>query len=889
MESIRWLRRRVAALVGRASVEREMDEEMRVHLELEIEDRVRSGMSPSEARRTARRDFGAVDRFKEEGREARGIGWLEAFRQDVRFTARSLVKTPGFAVVAVLTLGVGIGATTAIFSVVEGVLLRPLPYPDADRLAWVRQTSADGGMSPFSAPNFRDLRERSQSFSGLASYSSNVVPVSVSGDAARVMVTVASEDFFRVMGVHPLRGRGFTTEEWASGAPVAVVSESYWRTRLGGAADLGAIPIRVGTSVLTVVGVMPEGFDFPDGTGVWGPAPPQGAASRTAHNWQVVGRLRDGVAVAAGIREIDRIAAELKAVHGDGTNMSGATMIPLHERLVGHIRPALLVLLVSAGLLLVIACANVVNLLLARAAGRRRELAVRLALGAGRGRLTRQFLAESLVLSAVGGALGIALTWAGVRALATMGAGRIPRVEEVGVNAPVLVFVIGVTAACAVGLGLFTAFRAARADVREALTDGARSQTGGVGSHRVRAGLTVVQVALTVLLLVGAGLLGRSFLGLMAVDPGYRTSGALVMDLLMPYAADDEEGVRLLRMQDEIIAAIAAAPGVDEVGTVDVLPLSDDGSNGTFVIVDSPDEVSTFEDFSRLANEPGRNGYANYRIASGGYFRAMGIPLVRGRLFDERDHADAPHAALISESLAERQWPDQDPIGRLIQFGNMDGDLRVFTIVGVVGDVRERLDQAPYPTFYGNALQRPRSLAGSHNFVVTGDFDAATVSAVAREAVRARDAEMPIRFRTLDEVFSSSLSARRFSVVLLGAFSLAALLLAVTGIYGLVSYVVAQQTREIGIRLALGAPSRRVLRQVVGRGLVLTLSGIGLGLLAALGATGAMAGLLYGVGVRDLQTFVAVPLLLAAVATLASYLPARRAARVDPMAAIRYD
>lgn len=867
-----------------------MDEEMRGHLEMEIEDRVRGGMSPAEARRTALRDFGAVDRFKEEGREARGIGWIEAFRQDVRFTTRSLLKTPGFTVVAVLTLGLGIGATTAIFSVVEGVLLRPLPYPDADRLVWVRQTSADGGMSPFSGPNFTDLRERSQSFTALASYNSNVVPVSVAGEAARVMVTNASGDFFRALGVQPVRGRGFTAEEWGTGAPVAVVSESYWRTRLGGATDLGATPVRVGTSMLTVVGVMPDGFDFPDGSGVWQPLPPQGGASRTAHNWQVVGRLRDGVPVAAGVREIDRIAAELKGVYGDDTNMSGATMIPLHERLVGHIRPALLVLLVSAGLLLVIACANVVNLLLARAAGRRRELAVRLALGAGRGRLTRQFLAESLVLSAAGGALGIALTWAGVRALAAIGAERIPRVDEIGVSAPVLLFVIGVTVVCAVALGLFTAFRAARGDVREALTDGSRSQTGGVGSHRVRAALTVVQVALTVLLLVGAGLLGRSFFGLMTVDPGYRTSGALVMDLLMPYAEDDAEGARLLRMQDEIMAAISAAPGVDEVGTVDVLPLSDHGSNGSFVIVDAPDEVTTFEDFTRLINEPGRSGYANYRIASGGYFRAMGVPLIRGRLFDDRDHADAPHAAVISESLAEQQWPGQDPLGRLIQFGNMDGDLRVFTIVGVVGDVRESgLDQEPYPTFYGNARQRSRSLAGTHNFVVTGDFDPAAVSAVAREAVRARDAEMPIRFRTLDEVFSSSLSARRFSVVLLGAFSIAALLLAVTGIYGLVSYVVAQQTREIGIRLALGAPTERVLRQVVGRGLLLALAGIGVGLLVSLGATRAMAGLLYGVSTRDLQTFIAVPVLLATVAMLASYLPARRAARVDPMAAIRYD
>lgn len=890
MLSMSRLLRRLRALRARSVVEREMDEEMRAHLEMEIEDRIREGASPEEARRTALRDFGAMDRFKEEGREARGIGWIEAFRQDLRFTGRSLVKTPGFAAVAVLTLGLGIGATTAIFSLVEGVLLRPLPYPEPDRLVWVRQTSEDGGMSSFSHPNFADLHERSSSFTALAAYSSYVVPVSVSGEAARVPVAAVSEDFFRAMGVQPSIGRGFTEEEWRAAPTVAIVSAEYWRTRLGGAAEPGVTPIRIGSDVLTVVGVMPEGFEFPEAVGIWFPQGPQEGTSRTAHSWQVVGRLRDGLGVDVAIGEIDRIAHELKAVHGDGTNMSGATMIPLHERTVGGVRPALLVLLAASGLLLAIACANVVSLLLARAAGRRRELAVRLALGAGRGRLTRQFLAESLLLSAAGGALGVAIAWAGVRTLATLDTGRIPRLDEVGVSGPVLAFVIGISVLCAVALGLFTAMRAARGDVREALTEGSRTQSGGTSSHRVRAVLTVVQVALTVVLLLGAGLLGRSFLGLMAVDPGYRTEDALVMDLLIPNREGAAEGARLLRMQDEMIASIAAAPGVREVGTVDVLPLSDYGANGTFIIVDSPDEIADFDDFSRLASQPARSGAANYRTATAGYFRAMDIPLVRGRLFDERDHADAPHVAVISEGLAETRWPDQDPIGRIIQFGNMDGDLRVFTIVGVVGDIREAgLDQEPSPTFYGNARQRPNSFGGTRNFVITGDFDRAGVTAIARQAVRAHDAEMPVRFRTIEEVFSASLSARRFSLVLLGAFSIAALLLAVTGIYGVVSYVVAQRTREIGIRLALGAPGERVLRQVVGRGLVLTLVGIAVGLMVALGATRVLAGLLYGVGTRDLQTFVAVPLLLTAVAALASYLPARRAARVDPMVAIRYE
>lgn len=875
-------------MMDRTGVEREMDEEMRTHIEMEIEDRVASGMNPEEARRTALRDFGAVERFKEEGRAARGIGWIEAFRQDIRFTVRSLAKSPGFALAAVLTLGLGIGATTAIFSVVEGVLLRPLPFPEPDRLVRVYQVSEDGGQSSFSHPNFADVRERTRSFAALAEHSAWVNPVSINGDARRMGVAAVSEEFFRVVGVQPAIGRGFLADEWAAPAPVALVSHEYWSSALEGSPDLGSAPLRIGADPVTVVGVMPEGFGYPGDSDIWIPQGPQDGTSRTAHNWAVTGRLRAGVSAEAAEGELAAIARDLKPLYGDDTNMSSVALTPLHANIVGPVRPALLVLLGASMLLLVIACANVVSLLLARAAGRRRELAVRLALGAGRSRLARQFLTESLVLSVAGGALGIALAWAGVRVLVALDPGRVPRLEQAGVSGWVLLFVAGVSFACAATLGLITAVRASGGDVREALTDGSRTQSGGAASQRVRAALTTLQIALTVVLLLGAGLVGRSFLRLMTLDPGFRTDGALVVDVVIPGSDDEAEKARLLRLQDQVIAAMAAAPGVDAVGSVDVLPLSDYGSNGTFLVVNSPDEVTDFEGWRTLANNPARAGNADYRVATEGYFRAMDIPLIRGRLPDSGDDIDAPPVAVVSERLA-REWPGgEDPIGKLVQYGNMDGDLRAFTVVGVVGDVRERgLDTDPTAAFYGNARQRPNSIAGGLNFVASGDSDVGAVAAIARRTVRSLDPALPMRVRTIEEVFSASLANRRFSLVLLGAFAAAALVLAVTGIYGVVSYLVAQRTREIGIRLALGAPGARVLRMVVGRGLLLALAGVALGVLAALATTRLIAGLLFEVGTRDLLTFTAVPLVITVVAALASWLPARRASRVDPVVAMR--
>ncbi|HEV2735574.1 MAG TPA: FtsX-like permease family protein, partial [Longimicrobiaceae bacterium] len=473
--------------------------------------------------------------------------------------------------------------------------------------------------------------------------------------------------------------------------------------------------------------------------------------------------------------------------------------------------------------------------------------------------------------------------------LLALAPGDLPRLDEVGVSGPVLAFALAVSLGAALVLGLAAAMRASRGDVREAMTQDQRTQAGGAGSRRARGALVVSQVALSLVLLVGAGLLARSFLRLLAVDPGYRTAGAVVMELSLPYPEDDAGKARLVRFHDDLFARLRTIPGVREVGGVNDFPLGGDYSNGSFLILNRPDEVASFEDYQAISDVPERVGYAEYRVASEGYFRAMGIPLVRGRLFGERDTPDAPHAAVISESLARTRWPGQDPIGKLIQFGNMDGDLRAFTVVGVVGDVREQaLDSEPKPTFYGFSRQRAGAAATFH-VVMAGRVDPATAIPVARAALRELAPDVPPRFRTIEEVFSSNLAARRFSLLLLGAFAAAALLLAVIGIYGVISYTVAQRTREFGIRMALGARPGDVRRLVVREGTTLALGGAALGIAGALAATRLLASLLYGVSTTDAATFLAVPLLLVAATLLASWIPARRATRTDPMAALRAD
>jgi predicted permease len=880
--------RRIWSIATRRTIEAGLAEEIRFHIDQQTDKNIRAGMSPTEARRRALIKFGGIEHVKEQTRDEFRPAFLEDFLRDLRYGGRVLRRAPGFALVAIVTLGLGIGAATSVFSVVNGVLLAPLPYPEPDRIVRLFQIDASGRrMGAASEPNFEDWKRGTRAFRAMAEMSPGPAPVSIGSETSMMPGSSVSREFFDVMGVWPVIGRSFRDDELSVGAPpTAVISDRLWRTRFNGA-PLGGLRLRVNDAVHQVIGVMPAGFDYPSGSDYWFPrelAPPQTA--RTAHNFVVIARLADGITHRSAIAELSGLSRALKQEHGDGTWMSDATAVPLREQMTATSRPMLLILFSAAVVLLVIACLNVSNMQLARASTRRRELAVRLAVGAGRGRIARQLLAEAVVLSVAAMIAGVAIAVGGVRTLAAMQPANLPRVQDVDVDLTAMLFATTVAVLTAVALGLATALRAGRQDVRDALSEGTRSMAGGKTSERVRQTLVVAQVALTIILLAGAGLLARSFVNVMTIDPGFRTDDGLLAEAQWTFTRDPAVQQRRKTLQQDLLARVAALPGVDGVGLVNAHPLGNGGFfNGQFIEMTRQDELQTPEDLARLGPEvKSRAGLAGYRVASEGYFAAMGIRLIRGRLFQDSDGPDAPHVAVISESLAATKWPDQDPIGRFIQFGNMDGDLRGFRIVGIVSDVREvSPETVPGPLFYGYYKQR---MATRFTVIVRTQMASALAPTV-RQVIREADPELPLQLRTTEEAFDRALAGRRFSLTLIVVFSAAALILATLGIYGLITYLVAERTREIGIRLALGAESADVLRLVLGKGMVLAVGGILVGLAAAMGLTRFLEGMLFGVTATDPVALGAVMLVTLLAVLAASYAPARRAMRVTPVIAMR--
>ena len=814
------------------------------------------------------------------------------FLSDIRYSLRSLLRTPGFTAITVLTLAVGIGSATAIFSVVQGVLLEPLPFPESDRMVQVWQINRESGQTAFSDANFADVRERVPALSAMAQYQAGVYSVTGGTEPIRAIVGRVSREFFDAMGVRPALGRPWVPDEQQEGGPGAViVSHGFWQSALGGDPRFAERTLTFDDRVHAVVGVMPPGFDFPMQSELWVPREQYPVLpSRTAHNWRVVGRLASGASLTQAQAQASAIARELASRLGDDTWMMDAEIVPLREQMVGRVRPALMLLLGAAGLLLLIAGANVINLLLARATAREGELALRLALGANRGRLTKLFVAESLVLTIASGVLGVLLASWGVTALLALEPGNLPRLDEVGVNGWVLVFAIGLSLVTALLLGLAVVARAMSAAHTHTLVSGRRTGGGSASSGRVRGGLVAAQVALTVVLLVGATLLGRSFVRLMAVDPGFRTDDAVLMTLSHPFPRTPDDEARLTSFHQELLDRTARLPGVAQVGAANDLPMGGNNANGTFGILGSMEDMQLLADMEKLRefmSDPARLGQAAYRVATPGYFPAMGIPLVRGRMFDERDVRGAPHVALISEALARQRWPDEDPIGKLIQFGNMDGDLTPMTVVGIVGDVREYgLEGNAEAILYGNALQRSRA-ASTLTVVMAGAADAEATTAAARRIVRELRPEVPPTFSTMESVLARSVAPRRFSLILLGAFAGAALLLALMGIYGVTAYSVAQRTQEIGIRIALGARGAGVVRMMVVRSILTALVGLTIGIAGAIAVTRILSNQLYGVSALDPLTFVIVGAVLLTAAAMSSWLPARRASEVDPAIALR--
>ncbi len=822
---------------------------------------------------------------------------MRTLLRDVRYGLRMLGKNPGFTAVAVLTLALGIGATTAIFSVVYGVLLRPLPYPEPDRIVSLYEVNSRGGHMHFADPNFADVRTGAHTLEAAAEYSSWQEIVSGGAAPTRTETASISADFFRVMGIQPIRGRVFAPQEQKFGAaPTALVSYSYWEQVLGGAQDLSTVKLKISGKAASVIGVLPAGFHFPSGSDVWVPRELyETLTSRTAHNWLVAARLRSGVTVAQAHAELYGIARRLKQQFGQDTMMEDVSVARLADDMTAPVRTALEMLLGAVGFLLLVACANVANLMLARAAARERDLAIRAALGASRRKLALQFLTESLLLALAGGALGaFAASW-GVDALLALAPGNIPRLGEVSVNLPVLAFALGISLLVALALGAFTALRATSRNLQGTLAEGGFARTGSLRLQRLGRGIVAAQLGVTLILLVGAGLLGRSLLRVLSVDPGFRTDHIVTMDLTLPtdlinpWEEKDSDQIRRVQFIHEVLGQLSRLPGIREVGGANALPLTTGLADGGYILMNPGDKLPTMEDYEQLFHDRARTGDANYCVASPGYFRALGIPLLQGRMFGESDTMDSPPVALISDSLAREKWPNQDPLGHLIEFGNMDGDLRFLTVVGVVGDIRQdSLEAKPFPTIYVDYAQRPQR-ASDFTFVIRTDADPATLIPSARRVVHDLAPEIPPRFETFDQVTASSLQTRRFNLILVAVFAASALILAAAGVFGVMAYSVERRTREIGVRVALGATRSQVLSLVIGQALTTAAIGVGAGLLGSLALTRLVQSLLFGVKATDPVTFVLVALLLTVVALAASFIPARRAAKVDPMVALRYE
>ncbi len=813
---------------------------------------------------------------------------METLWQDLRYGFRMLARNPGFTAVAVLTLALGIGANTAIFSVVNAVLLRPLPYEEPERLVMVWNELTKEGLPQlwFSEPELIDYRQRQQSFEGMAAFSGGGGNLTGRGEPLRVTAANVSANFFPLLRVDAFLGRTFTPEEDTPGNDrVIVLEHGFWQRRFGGDPAIIGETVSLSDNPYTVIGVMPSGFTFPDGTvDLWTPlaidtADPNG---RGSHYLRVLARLKSGVTFEQASADMHNIAKQMEQDYPDYYRPDRAWntyLIPLHESEVGEVRPALLVLLGAVGFVLLIACTNVANLLLARAAVREKEVAIRAALGAGRLRIVRQLLTESVLLALLGGSGGLLLAMWGTDGLVLLSPAGLPRLNEIAVNEWVLGFTLLVSVIAGVLFGLVPALHASRPDLHNTLKEGGRS-AAGAGHHRLRGLLVVSEVALSLVLLIGAGLMIKSFYRLLQVNPGYRTENVLTFRLALP-SARYAENHQVVGFYERLLEKISALADVRTAGAVSHLPLGGAYSSGSVFVEELPPSSPHFP-----------FGYfeSDRRYTTPGYFRAMGMNLLKGRLLEESDHAEAPLVTVVDESFARRAWPaEPNPIGKRVAVNQTpDGEPLWRTVVGVVRHVKNYgLDTEGREQIYFPHAQFP--ISTMFVTVRTGG-DPVVAQAAVRNQVAALDPSLPLfNVATMEERLAESVAQPRFNVLLLGIFAAVALVLAAIGIYGVISYSVSQRTHEIGIRMALGAQPRDIFRLVVGQGMVLTLIGVGVGLAASFALTRFLESLLFGVSATDPVTFAGVALLLAAVALLACYVPARRATRVDPLVALRYE
>jgi predicted permease len=804
---------------------------------------------------------------------------MDTLVQDVRLAFRALRRTPGFTLIAILCLALGTGATTAIYTVVNAVLLRPLPYPQPERLVrlYEAQTTNAGFYGSVSPANFLDWQRQNTVFDQLVAYQSLSVNLQSGATPERLSAVSATGDLFRMLQVGARLGRTFTPGEARQGAAsVAVLSDAAWRARFGADRSIIGRTITLDGEQVTVVGVMPPDFSFPATAvvDVWLPRPfsPDAQTQRDNHYLRVVGRLKQGVSLDAALAQMKQVAARLAIEYPDADGVRTVKLLSMHEDLIGkNLRTQLYVLLGAAVLVLLIACVNVANLLLARAAMRRREVAVRAALGAGAGRLARQFLTESVLLSLLGAAAGLLLAYGGVRGLLALASRDLPRAHPIGFDAGIFAFLVVVAIVTGIAFGLVPAIHGARVDPRDNLSDGTRGGSTGSAQRRFRGALVGAEIALSLVLLIGAALLMKAFVALQATPSGIATDHVITFHVSV--GGKDGEGSAATSFYQPALQRISALPGVTAAGITSLLPLQDYWWNASFAIAGRPPA------------ERGKEPVAEFRAVSAGYFAALRISILEGRNLTDQDAAGAPQAMLVNRALVKRYFPNEDPIGQRLE---LDSTL-VFTIVGVVGDTRgASLGQAPMPEFYIPYQQFGNSLPAEMTFAVRTEVPPASIVPAIREAIHTVDPAQPIfRVETMDEVVSRSLSSSRLYMWLLGSFAVIALALATAGIYGVTSYLVTQRTREMGIRLALGAPPASLKAMVVRQEAVVAAIGTGVGLLGALVVTRLLASFLYGVSATDPFVYGAVAALLIAIAVVASYIPARRATRVDPTTALR--
>ena len=861
--------------------ERELDEEIRTHVRMAAAERMARGETPEAAEAAARRELGNEALVKEVTRAQWQFPRVSEIARDVRYGFRMLRRSPGFAAVAVLTLALGIGANTAILSVVNAILLRPLAYADPERLVVLLHR----GYNPVAPANFLDWKSRTRSFETMGAAEAWAANLTSGDTPEKLSALRMTPEILPMLGVSPLAGRFFSADEASAGRDhVVLLSHGLWKRRFG------SDPMAVGSAITlngesyTVIGVMPPDFAFAPfwatDAEMWAPLDlSKRAGNREGSSLRVFGRLRSGVSPASAAREVAAVTAVLEREF-PGTNRDVRVM-PLQEKVVGNVRPVLLVILGAVALVLLIACANVANMLLARSSARRREIALRAAIGAGRGRLIRQLLTESVVLACVGGAAGVALGAWGLKALLAVAPESIPRLHDVRLDLRVLFATLGVALLTGIAFGLAPALEASATRISGALKEGGAAGAGREGG-RIRRVFAGLEVAVALVLLVGAGLMIRSFVALQRIDPGFDPRGVVTLEVSVTGTAQAEPGRRAV-LYPQILERFRALPGVRAAGAINHIPIAGDIWGLPYLVEGRP------------IPRPGETPTATYRAVMPGYFETMRIPILRGRDVAAGDTADAPGVVLVNEFLARRTWPGEDPVGKRIAFDGSDDNPAWLTVIGVVRNVvRAEWSDEPEDEAYLALAQRPALMNSRHpqeayaSFVVRTDGDPAALAPSLRAAVRDLDPTLPVSaVQTMREVVWQANGRARFQTWLLAVFAAAAALLAAVGIYGVMSYAVSRRSREIGVRMALGARPGEVLRLIVGQGMGVAAAGAAAGLAPALVLTRLMRSLLYGVPPTDLATYAAVGGGVLAIALVASYVPARRAARIDPAAALR--